>query len=244
MFLIPSRVQGAGASDEIVSAIRLAQRLRPPLDLLIVGGGGSMEDLWCFNEEPVVRALAQCRIPTVSAVGHEIDVTLSDLAADARAMTPSQAAGLVLPNRSELQSLLTQQRRRLDHSVRSRLLRIRQRLDGLSQRGLLARPHRIYLGRKQQLDELENRLGGAMSRSLQLRRGRLSELARAAEALSPLQVLQRGYSLTTRLGQTYPLTSYRQLEVGDSIATRLSEGVVVSRVESANDSSPEWLKVR
>jgi exodeoxyribonuclease VII large subunit len=96
MVVIPARVQGDTAAAEIVRGIRLAQRIRPELDVLIVGrGGGSMEDLWCFNEEIVVRALASCTIPTVSAVGHEIDVTLSDLVADARAMTPSQAAGLI-----------------------------------------------------------------------------------------------------------------------------------------------------
>ncbi len=238
LYIIPARVQGEQAAKEIAHGIELAQRISPSLDLLIVGrGGGSLEDLWCFNEEVVVRALANCKIPTVSAVGHEIDVTLSDLAADARAMTPSQAAGLVLPKRSELQGLLDQWRQRIQQAPYNHLRRLKQQLTGFSDRSVLSRPHRLHQIRRQQIDELEKRLSNAARRLLQSRRQRLSELVRAAEALSPLKVLQRGYSLTTMGESLQTIRSYKQVQVGQIITTHLSEGIVVSRIESTNDNS-------
>jgi exodeoxyribonuclease VII large subunit len=232
LFVIPARVQGETAAAEIVRGIRLAQRIRPALDVLIVGrGGGSMEDLWCFNEESVVRALASCSIPTVSAVGHEIDVTLSDLVADARAMTPSQAAGLILPKRSEVLGSIGNLRQRVDSLVRNRLQRIRLHLGGLSSRTVVARPHWLHQRRKQQVDELEKRMRSTSEKLIRFRRQRLGELARATEALSPLGVLQRGYSLTTNL-KGRPIRSAEELAQGQQIKTRLASGSVISRVES------------
>ncbi len=237
LFVIPSRVQGESATAEIVHGIKLAQRIRPKLELLIVGrGGGSMEDLWCFNEEAVVRAVAACSIPTVSAVGHEIDVTLSDLAADARAMTPSQAASLVFPKRTEVMTGIAALQQRVDVLVRNKLNRLKQSVLGLSDRASLSRPAWLYESRKQQVDELERRLVGSTQRFIEVRRSRLQELARATEALSPLSVLDRGYSLTTRDGSDKPLTSFREIRVGERLLTQLSEGVVVSRVESTGDN--------
>ncbi|MBX3422929.1 MAG: exodeoxyribonuclease VII large subunit [Pirellulaceae bacterium] len=237
LYVIPSRVQGDGAAQEIVQGIRLAQRIRPALDVLVVGrGGGSLEDLWCFNEESVVRALAACKIPTVSAVGHEVDVTLSDLVADARALTPSQAASLVLPNRSQLDSTLRQLRHRVEAHARGRLQRVTQQLRSLSQRSVLLRPHLLHQVRKQQVDELERRAADGIRARINLRGQRLSELARATHALSPLGVLRRGYSLTMHQGSRRPLTSFREVSVGQTIRTQLSEGIVVSRVESTNDN--------
>lgn len=237
LYVIPARVQGEAAATEIARGIRLAQRIRPKLDLLIVGrGGGSMEDLWCFNEEIVVRTLAACSIPTVSAVGHEIDVTLSDLAADARAMTPSQAAQLVLPNRSQIVESLDQCKRRINALAKNRLQRLRLQIDNFASRTVISKPHFLHQRRKQQVDDLERQLRAAFVRIVQSRKQRLGELARAAQALSPLGVLQRGYSLTLDdQGQT--LRSIQQLSVGDLITTRLSEGIVVSRVEATDDNS-------
>lgn len=232
LFVIPARVQGDAAAGEIVRGILIAQRVRPELDVLIVGrGGGSIEDLWCFNEEVVVRALASCTIPTVSAVGHEIDVTLSDLAADARAMTPSQAAGLILPKRSELESMLVSWRQRIDSLAKSRMQRLRLQLNSLSSRTVVARPHGLHLRRKQQLDELEKRVRSTAEKLIRFRKQRLGELARAAEALSPLGVLQRGYSLTLDASGK-PIRCSDELALGQQMTTRLAEGIVVSRVES------------
>ncbi len=133
VLIIPARVQGDGAAQEIVAGIRLANRLSPRPDVLVVGrGGGSLEDLWSFNEEPVVRAIAASKIPTVSAVGHEIDVTLSDLVADVRALTPSEAAERIVPAAEEISVRMNAFQQRLRHAVHRRVMWLRARLDGLA----------------------------------------------------------------------------------------------------------------
>lgn len=232
LVVIPARVQGDEAAREIARGIRLAQKIHPPLDVLIVGrGGGSMEDLWCFNEEIVVRTIAACRIPTVSAVGHEIDVTLSDLAADARALTPTQAASLLLPNRQQVSAMLAQLQRRSQQTLWGRVKALRQRLNNYTHRSVLARPHAIHQQRRQQIDELELRSRNAMQQVLRRRREKLASLARATEALSPLNVLQRGYSLTTQVGTHRPICTAADVAVGDEIETVLQQGRLVSRIE-------------
>ncbi|MEM6330799.1 MAG: exodeoxyribonuclease VII large subunit, partial [Planctomycetota bacterium] len=144
VLVIPTRVQGDGAAEEIAAGIRLADQLRPRLDALVVGrGGGSVEDLWAFNEEPVVRALAASATPTVSAVGHEIDVTLSDLAADVRALTPSEAAELVAPSAEETIERLAALSGRMRASVARRVQQARQRVDSLATRRPLSRPYAV-----------------------------------------------------------------------------------------------------
>ncbi len=229
--LIPARVQGEGAAADIVNGIKLAQRFSPPLDVLIVGrGGGSVEDLWCFNEEVVIRALAACKIPTISAVGHEIDVTLCDLVADARALTPTHAAQLALPNASELRSYLAQLERRASSSLRGRLKNIRQRLETYASRSLLARPHQIHQQRRQLLDEYDLRSRTAVWNDLHRRRERITSLARATQALSPLNVLARGYSLTHLSGCRDPLTSSQHIAIGDQVVTILANGQLRSEV--------------
>lgn len=233
LVLFPARVQGEGAAAEIVQGIKLAQRIQPPLDLLIVGrGGGSIEDLWCFNEEPVIRALAECRIPTISAVGHEIDVTLSDLAADARALTPTHAAQLALPSENELRGTLQQLRRRASGAVQGRLKNIRQRLETFATRSVLARPHQIHQQRRQVIDELDLRARAAIWNGVKAKRQRMESLTRACQALSPLEVLARGYSLTHLSGSRQPLTSAAQVEEGSQVVTILAEGELLCQVVS------------
>src|SRR4029077_1511347 len=132
VLVIPARVQGEGAANEIVAGIRLANRVSPRPDVLVVGrGGGSLEDLWSFNEEPVVRAIAASKIPTVSAVGHEIDVTLADLVADVRALTPSEAAERIVPAAEEIGARVRAYHQRLRHAAHRRVMLLRARLDGL-----------------------------------------------------------------------------------------------------------------
>jgi exodeoxyribonuclease VII large subunit len=238
LVLIPARVQGEGAAAEIARGIQLAQLFNPPLDVLIVGrGGGSLEDLWCFNEEQVVRALVASAIPTISAVGHEIDVTLSDLAADARALTPTHAAQLALPNGDQLRSYLSQLDRRANSSLRSRLKSIRERLQNYATRSLLARPHQIHQQRRQFVDELELRGRVAIWHLLQQRRERLASLARAAAALSPLNVLARGYSLTSRLDSSQPLQSSQQVKLGDQVLTKLAHGALRCEVIAKDEQA-------
>jgi len=231
--VIPARVQGDRAAHEIVQGISLAQKLDPKLDLLIVGrGGGSMEDLWCFNEEPVVRALAASKIPTVSAVGHEIDVTLCDLAADLRALTPTHAAQLVLPNQIELAQQIAQLSRRAHGAMFNRVKQLKQRLGYLSERSVLARPHEVHKQRRQLVDELDLRARAAIWNLWQVKQEKLAGMARAAAALSPLGVLARGYSLTQKQGSPTPLTSFQSVAPGDLIQTTLQEGVLISVVKS------------
>ncbi|GIW97388.1 MAG: exodeoxyribonuclease 7 large subunit [Pirellulaceae bacterium] len=230
--VIPSAVQGKKAVADLVRGIKLAHRLSPLPDVLVVGrGGGSMEDLWAFNEEQVVRAVAASQIPTVSAVGHEIDVTLCDFAADKRALTPTDAAQIIFPDHEELRRRL----RQLAHRALSGLKHARQqmqaRLEALTKRGILARPHDLHLWRRQEVDEWEQRAVRSLQQLLQANRQRLVELTRAAEALSPLAVLQRGYSVTMRPSDWRPVTDASQVKPGDTLVTVVARGEITSKVE-------------
>lgn len=237
LVIIPARVQGEQAKEDLCRAIRTAQKLTPKLDLLVVGrGGGSIEDLWCFNEEEVVRALAHCKIPTISAVGHEIDVTLSDLAADVRALTPTHAAQLALPNGAEIQTRLQMLQRQLDRMIWNRFDALKRRLENLQSARVIARPHDLHLLRRQQVDELEMDARTAIWDLLGTHREQLAALARATEALSPLAVLGRGYSLT-RSTEKSPIRSIRELDIGDSIETILCDGSLDCTIEKIREDT-------
>ncbi len=173
ILIAPARVQGTGAGAEIAAAIALANRVQGAELIIIARGGGSAEDLWAFNEEIVARAIAGSRLPTVSAVGHEIDVTLADLAADRRALTPSEAGELAVPDCREVAMHLDRLAERIRHLSELRLREARARLD-----------------------QLAKLLEHALRMNLETRRHRLTHLAASLDALSPLAVLARGYSLT------------------------------------------------
>ena len=238
VLVIPARVQGEGAAGEIVRGIEQANQLHPAPDVLVVGrGGGSMEDLWCFNEEPVLRAIFDSRIPVVSAVGHEIDVTLSDLVADRRALTPSEAGEIVVPSRKEMQSQLAVARRRLGMALQSKLDSLQARLRELRRRRILRRPDEPLRLLSRKIDELEFRADRAVVQRLASKRDGLSALAGRLQSLSPLSVLGRGYSMTRREQDKQLLTGADQVEVGSRIITQLSSGDVVSRVEEINARS-------
>ncbi|TWU37105.1 exodeoxyribonuclease VII large subunit [Novipirellula artificiosorum] len=228
--VIPSLVQGEGASRSLVQAIAAAQRLMPALDVLVVSrGGGSLEDLWCFNEEPVVRAVAESAIPTISAVGHEIDVTLCDLVADLRALTPTDAATRVLPDSRSHDSAIKGLRQRLDHSARQSIARRQVAVDSLRQRPILRKPMEIVQMRWRMLDEYDARSRRAVMANLSTARGGVAEWAAALAALSPLAVLARGYSVT--LGPDgQAVTDAQQLSRGDQIETKLNRGTITSTV--------------
>jgi exodeoxyribonuclease VII large subunit len=193
VLVIPARVQGDGAAAEIVAGIRLANRLSPPPDVLVVGrGGGSLEDLWAFNEEPVVRAIAASRIPTVSAVGHEIDVTLADLAADVRALTPSEAAERVVPAAEEISARIRGYHGRLRHAAHRRVMWLRARWEGFAAQRPFRRPFELVHDRSRRLDELQLHGNAAMRRLVRDRENQLAMLAGKIASLSPLEVLARG----------------------------------------------------
>ena len=218
--LWPCRVQGEGAADEIAQAIRTASAL-PGVDVLIVGrGGGSMEDLWCFNEEQVVRAIAACPVPVISAVGHETDFTIADFAADVRAATPSHAAELAVPDRSEYENLLrhldrrlraaaracvSEQgalladcRRRLEQQDPGRRIQVqRERLQNWRQRMDAAADSRIS-SLQPRLHMAEIRLDASVDSLLSQYRGRLEKARSSMEHLSPQRVLERGFAAVTR----------------------------------------------
>ncbi|MGI9427484.1 MAG: exodeoxyribonuclease VII large subunit [Bythopirellula sp.] len=231
VLVLPVRVQGEGAAEEVAAAIKQANRLRPELDVLVVTrGGGSLEDLWAFNEEPVVRALASSRVPTVSAIGHEIDVTLADLAADVRALTPSEAAERVVPSAQDVKEVLQGLRSRMQTALVSRASTMRHRLDAIASRTVFARPLDPIHHLARQVDELTGRLDAACRLGLRERQSALTALAGKLDTLSPLAVLGRGYSLTHDEKTGRLITSSKRLRRDQRIVTRLAEGAVVSTV--------------
>jgi exodeoxyribonuclease VII large subunit len=232
VLVVPTRVQGDGASHEIAAAIRLVNRLSEPVDCLVVGrGGGSLEDLWAFNEEPVVRAIHASRIPVVSAVGHEIDVTLADLVADVRALTPSEAAELVVPAGDEIAGLLRHQQKRLLMALRRRAGGLRTRLEWLAARRAFRKPFDLVHDLERRLDELSARGDRAMRQRLLLARRHLDTTTARLDSLSPLGVLGRGFSLTQRLSDGQLIRDADQISPGDLLSTRFAKGKAISRVE-------------
>ncbi len=232
VLVIPARVQGEGAVQEIVAGIRLANRIVPRPDVLVVGrGGGSLEDLWSFNEEPVVRAIAASRIPTVSAVGHEIDVTLADLAADVRALTPSEAAERIVPAAEEIGARMRGYQQRLRHAAHRRVALLRARYDGLIAQRPFRRPFDVIHDRSRKLDELATHAQRSLRRLVQDRESRLARLAGKVESLSPLAVLARGYTITQNAATRLVVRDAGDLLVGESIVTRFTSGEAVSKVE-------------
>lgn len=229
--ILPVAVQGDGAAQQIAAALRKVHLL-PEVDVVITGrGGGSVEDLWAFNEEVVARAIYDCPIPVVSAVGHEIDVSIADLVADRRALTPSEAGELVVPLLTEVQQTLDHIRRRMTTALQQRAQRARLTLDNLRQRRCFAKPLQRVHDLAARLDELEGRLQRGLRGRVETSRQQLATLAASLDALSPLGVLKRGYSLTKRLLDGQLVRDAGQLAPGDAISTLLASGSVVSRVE-------------
>lgn len=228
VLLAPVRVQGAEAAAEIVAALAALNR-QGEADVLIVGrGGGSLEDLWAFNEEPVARAIAASRIPVISAVGHEVDVTIADFVADLRAPTPSAAAELVVKSRLELENHLDQLRLRLAAQMRGRLVLLRERTFGLQRR--LRSPRELLQQLRQRQGECLRRLQRAMEARLQQSRASLATAAGRLDTLSPLQTLARGYAIVWREGELQPLRDPDGLVVGDGLRLRLHRGGLRARV--------------
>lgn len=230
--VVPVAVQGEGAAAQIADALRSVHRI-PGVDVVIAGrGGGSLEDLWAFNEEIVARAIVACRIPVVSAVGHEIDVTVADLVADRRALTPSEAGELVVPHRDEVRAGLGRLEQRLMHALRRQAHSSRALLEGLASRRVFARPAERLHALGQRLDDIEARLCCGAARRVERGRQHLHSLAGRLEALSPLKVLERGYSVTRRLSDGTVLCTTAGVAPGEQIETRLARGSITSRVET------------
>jgi exodeoxyribonuclease VII large subunit len=240
VLLLPVRVQGDGAAAEIAAAIATANRLPLPIDCLVVTrGGGSLEDLWAFNEEVVVRAIFASRIPVISAIGHEIDVTLSDLVADVRALTPSEAAELVAPAAEELLGRMRQIEKRLAAALRWRAASARARWEALAGHRVFRRPRQRIEDLMRRLDELETSASRAMRNRLQHARRQVDTASARLESLSPLAVLGRGYSLTQRTGDGRLIRDAAELAAGQQITTRFARGQAISRVEEIRPDEAE-----
>lgn len=230
LVVIPALVQGENAPESIVNAIRLAQTRRD-IDTLIVGrGGGSIEDLWCFNDERVAWAIYDCEIPVISAVGHEIDFTISDFAADLRAPTPSAAAELCAPDIRSLADELDSISASLDYGITASFQRGYDRLRDAYARLKVGSPVNRLARTKEEVDARRARRDLSLDRLLESKTERLMKMAASLEALSPLKVLMRGYSITRSDGNV--VTSAAQLKPGDTMTTLLADGSVTSTVNA------------
>lgn len=229
LVIVPVPVQGEGASHHIAAGIRAAAHI-PEVEVIITGrGGGSLEDLFCFNEEPVARAIFESPIPVISAVGHEIDVTIADLVADRRALTPSEAAELVTPRYDDLLQLLEAARTQLIHGLRTRAQRARVSLEAVCSRRCLTHPASRLKELAERVDDWEARLLRAYQSRLQSSRHQVATLATQIEQLSPLKTLARGYSLTTDDAGRL-VSSVEGLSKGDVLQSRLQDGVIRTQV--------------
>lgn len=222
--LLPVRVQGAEAPGEIAAAIRYANHYKLA-DLLIVGrGGGSIEDLWAFNDEQVAYAIYDSKIPVISAVGHEPDVTISDYVADLRAATPSNAAELAVPDQAVLQQSLDSMSEAMAAALSRQLKNARQHLNILANSPALQSPTAYINQREQSLELLKNRLIFAQNRNLSQKNQRYISLTAKLDAMSPLKVLTRGYSMVQREQDGSVIRSVSQAEKGSQICVKLSDG--------------------
>lgn len=234
--LFPVRVQGAGASQEIAAAIRYANYYHLA-DVLIVGrGGGSMEDLWAFNEEPVAYAIYESEIPVISAVGHEPDVTISDFVADLRAATPSNAAELAVPDQDGLRQSLDQMTSAIAGNLSRQLKAARQHLNALACASVLQDPGAYIAQQRKNTEFLKNRLAAAQNQSVAQKRQRYIAAVSKLDAMSPLKVLTRGYSVTqTESGEI--VRSAGQVKAGDRVRIRVSDGSMTAEILDQQEES-------
>ena len=230
VLLLPVRVQGTEAPAEITGAIRYADRHRLA-DIIITGrGGGSLEDLWAFNDERVARAIYEAETPVISAVGHEPDVAISDFVADRRASTPSNAAEIAVPDMEELLRTLEGTQQRLTQGMQRSIGYWTQQLDALAKKRVLTEPTAYLEDRRQDIDHLTHRLCAGMRAVTDGEGRRFGALAASLDALSPLKVLGRGYALAQTADGTV-LRSAGQVETGETVHLRLAEGGLVCQVK-------------
>lgn len=234
ILVLPVRVQGTEAPAEIAGAIRYANRWHIA-DLIITGrGGGSMEDLWAFNDERVARAIYASDIPVISAVGHEPDVTIADFVADVRAATPSNGAEIAVPDQSDVRTLLLSLEKRLEQSERKKLEALSARLRDLSARPVMESLTAFLQNRRMDVDRFSDRLNAAEKHLLLGKRQEYVRLVSSLEAMSPLRVLARGFSVTTDQTGTI-IRNANAVAPGDSVHIRLERGALDCRVEHQSE---------
>ena len=239
VLVVPVRVQGEEAPEEIAQGLDLVNALEMA-DLIITGrGGGSMEDLWAFNDERVARAIYRSRIPVISAVGHEPDVTIADFVADLRASTPSNAAELAVPDQADLRDRMAHLQARMDRSMDRRLQSRRDTLRRLGSSPFLQSPQRAIQEKRLLLDYQQQRLLHAMERQVGEHRQQMGRLAASLDALSPFKVLSRGYSIT-QTNDGAVVSELKQVEKGDTLRVRVSDGTITCTAEGKEKT--KWQK--
>ena len=236
VLILPVRVQGVEAPAEIASAIRYANRYQIA-DIIITGrGGGSIEDLWAFNDERVARAVYASEIPVISAVGHEPDVTICDFVADVRAATPSNGAELAAPDQTQLRNQLQNAQSRLLEAMTKQLKLSRQTLDALAAKRVLQSPENYLQDKRMQLDYLHQQLIAASQRQVAEKKQRFIRLTASLEAMSPLKVLSRGYSVVRAEDGTL-VTDASRMRTGDRIRVQMQKGSLTACVEQAEEET-------
>ena len=253
IYLFPSLVQGEDAKDDIVKQIKKAENFYLPLDTLIVGrGGGSIEDLWPFNEEIVARAIYECKVPTISAVGHEIDFTIADFVADLRAPTPTGAAEMAVPQLSDMKNYLNQVNIRLNNTINNKLNNNKRKLNDIMARNIFKNPMIIYEKKELYFDSILERLKFSLKnltsakekelikvknsyilknphQLLEKKGNKYLQLVSKLETLSPLLTLQRGYTMTKKEGKV--ITKSTDLKIKDIIEIVFSDGSVNAEIK-------------
>ncbi len=228
--IVPTRVQGTNVGAEIARAIRRVGQLTPHVDaILVTRGGGSLEDLWGFNEECVVRAIRASHAPVVTAIGHEIDVTLADLASDRRALTPTEAGELLVPDGADLRRRLGTVEQRMRSLLRARLDGAHDSIRRYAETRALRDPYSMVHDRVREVDDLQQRAHRAVLRQTERSETMLANMIGKLETLSPLKVLARGYSIT-QSPKGDVVRSIRQLEADDEVQVRLSDGRLSAKV--------------
>lgn len=253
IYLFPSLVQGEDAKEDIVKQIKKAENFYLPLDTLIVGrGGGSIEDLWPFNEEIVARAIYECKVPTISAVGHEIDFTIADFVADLRAPTPTGAAEMAVPQLSDMKNYLNQVNIRLNNTINNKLNNNKRKLNDIMARNIFKNPMIIYEKKELYFDSILERLKFSLKnltsakekelikvknsyilknphQLLEKKGNKYLQLVSKLETLSPLLTLQRGYTMTKKEGKV--ITKSTDLKIKDIIEIVFSDGSVNAEIK-------------
>jgi len=228
VLIVPSLVQGDTASSQIVDGIEYLNN-RGDIDLVIVSrGGGSIEDLWAFNEENVARAIFKSSIPIISGVGHETDFTIADFTADLRAPTPSAAAELAISSRLELEKDLNNSHTRLINAIKNKMESISNRVKTVTEKRIFSHPEELFAEKIQHLDDLSRQIEWNMEKNLNTFNERFKILNSKMDSLSPLKTLSRGYSITNKNNTV--VDSINNINIGDRLNTRVKDGQIISKV--------------
>lgn len=231
VILFPAKVQGRGAADDIIDGIKAFNRLKN-VDVIIIGrGGGSLEDLWAFNEEAVARAIYDSQIPVVSAVGHEIDYTISDFVSDLRAPTPSAAAELVVRRKEDILGEIEVLTARLKQALQARAGMLNKHLEAIMQRYAFKQPQFLVEQYRQRIDEYLRVLSQGLNHLISIKQEKLKSLRGCLSALNPEAILSRGYSITAVYPEGDIIKNAASVKQGARIKTRLAKGEIISKAE-------------